>query len=212
MNNDDRSLDPCFDELLAEAQASIKAEIADELALIKPDFPALLAEIQRTGVDIDGATAETDEGGSRGRRDSLVLLAEDGKGPARSTKSGTAFRLLEDEKHDGQSEPSNTDLGAAYGGLLGEYSTSDDPLAALTADARLEIEADIAARHLLPIPEFPSPAGTQQAAESSSVQNREPRLRWLGAAMAIAAATLLIWGFGPALARPLLGGPTGSQA
>ena len=207
MKNDDRSsFDPCFDELLTAAQASIKADIADELALVKPDFPALLAEMQRSGVDLDAISMGTDHEDGRGRRDSLVLVAEDGNGAARSTTSGAAFRLLEEE--------SDTEFDAACSGLLGEYEQSDDPLAALTSDARLEIEADIAARGLLPIPEFAAPAIHSQDREPSNVQSTQGdrRLRWLGAALAIAAATMLIWGLGPALARPLLGGPTASQA
>lgn len=218
MNIDDHSsLDLCFDELLTVAQASIKADIADELVLIKPDFPALLAEMQRCGVDIDNTPLDDnnkdnkDNKDGRGRRDSLVLVAEDGKGAARSTTSGAAFRLLEEE---------SAESDTACSDLLGVYDQSNDPLVTLTSDARLEIEADIAARRLLPIPDFAMPAVHTQGAESSNSQSTqntqntqsEHRIRWLGAALAIAAATLLIWGLGPALARPLLGGPTASQA
>lgn len=80
---------------------------------------------------------------------------------------------------------------------------ADAALSALLDEARAEIDADRAARRLLPLPPAPAPAAPAPAS---------PR-RWLGAALAIAAAVALLWGVGPYLARPLGGSAQeGSQA
>jgi hypothetical protein len=80
---------------------------------------------------------------------------------------------------------------------------ADDPLASLLGEARQEIEADIAARRLLPVPD---------AAPATIVEARPRRLRWLGAALMIAAAVLLVWGLEPLLAQPLTQGAAPSAA
>lgn len=82
-------------------------------------------------------------------------------------------------------------------------SDADDPLASLLGEARQEIEADIAARRLLPIAD---------AAPAATVEAPPRRLRWLGAALMIAAAVLLVWGLEPLLARPLTQGAAPSAA
>ena len=171
MSADDRRSEELFDELLAGIQGTIEAEIAEELAIIEPDFPAIIDELRR----------RDDE-----------LLADD-VGPELSPAWGAASR----------SGCSNARISA---------DPADDPLFGLISDARHEIEADLAARRLLPVPPLPQP--NVDPAESATATPRAPAgLRWVGAALAVAATVALLWGLGPSLARPLLGGsPTPSQA
>ncbi|MCB9565858.1 MAG: hypothetical protein H6710_01300 [Myxococcales bacterium] len=80
----------------------------------------------------------------------------------------------------------------------------EDELASLIAEARHEVDADVAARRLLPLPAAPL---------APVAEPRGSRVRWLGALVAVAAALALVWGLQPFLARQLAGGErTGSQA
>ncbi|MEZ4384269.1 MAG: hypothetical protein R3A79_23245 [Nannocystaceae bacterium] len=99
-------------------------------------------------------------------------------------------------------------LRPAWGAEPPTRGAADDPLAALLGEARQEIEADVAARRLLPLPDAPTPAPSPAAA----IEAPPRRLRWLGAALMIAAAVLLIWGLEPLLARPLSQGAAPSAA
>ncbi len=170
MSADDRLSEELFDDLLAGIRGTIDAEIADELAIIEPDFPAVIDELRRR-----------DDG----------LLADD-VGPELSPAWGAASR----------SGCSNARISA---------DPADDPLFGLISDARHEIEADLAARRLLPVPPLPQPNLDRPAETATSPA--PAGLRWVGAALAVAATVALLWGLGPSLARPLLGGsPTPSQA
>jgi len=178
MSADNHRPEELFDDLLAGIKGTLDAEIADELAIIEPDFPAILDELRRR--DDDGPFA-ADEA------------------PELSPPWGAASQS--GCSHARSSTPES------YG------DPADDPLFGLVNDARQEIEADLAARRLLPVPPPPQPAADLPG-EAATAPSRAPAgLRWLGAALTVAAAVALLWGLGPSLARPLLGGsPTPSQA
>ena len=177
MSADDRRSGELFDELLAGIRGTLGAEIAAELAIIEPDFPAVIDELRR-------------------RDDELFA---DEVGPELSPTWGAAS--------PSGCANARSSTPASYG------DPADDPLFGLINDARHEIEADLAARRLLPIPALLQP-NVDRPAEAATDPSRAPAgLRWLGAALAVAATVALLWGLGPSLARPLLGGsPTPSQA
>lgn len=109
----------------------------------------------------------------------------------------SAAEVLDDEVDD---EVEDGDAALAL-------ALADDGLAALLGDARQTIDADRAARRLLPLPPPPPLRATSPARAGSR------RLVGALAALGVAAAIALLWGAGPHLARPLGGAdPRGSQA
>jgi len=176
MSADNHRPEELFDDLLAELKGTIDAEIADELATIEPDFPALFDELRR--------------------RDEDGLFAAD-ETPELSRRWGAASQSGCSQGH------SSTPEG---------YGDPDDPLFGLIIDARQETEADLAARRLLPVPPLPQPTLDLPSEAATAPSHTPAGLRWLGAALTVAAAVALLWGLGPSLARPHLGGTTPSQA
>ncbi len=186
MSQDKRAEDR-FDGLLGEMRSTIDAEIREELAIIDPDFPAIVDELRRR-----------DDDGHLGADATPELSSVWGAGSQGGCGRSDGYGL------------DSVVVGA---------EEADDRLSDLVADARQEIEADLAARRLLPVPPlFDRQRDLDERAAGSTapppVSEPSPaKLRWLGAALAIAASVALLWSLGPSLAQPLLGGsPTASQA